>query len=146
MRKARKVIIAEDQISDFELMKVTFENLSLGLELIHVKDGQELIDHLNQETLSQVALVMLDLDMPNVDGLEVLKKLYVDEELRKVPVVVFSSVVEQEKIFECYDFGANAFVRKPMTADEYAESISAIANFWTDINVLPGFATTVEHH
>ena len=145
MRKARKVIIAEDRISDFELMRIAFEDLSLGLELIHVFDGQELIDHLGKETLSQVALVMLDLDMPNVDGIEVLKQLYVHEELKKVPVVVFSSVVMQEKIFECYDFGANAFVKKPMTAEEYAETISAIANFWTDINVLPGF-TTVDQH
>ena len=86
----------------------------MGLELIHVLDGQELIDHLNKETLSQVALVMLDLDMPNIDGLEVLKTLYVDEELKKVPVVVFSSVVNHEQIFECYDLGANAFVKKPM--------------------------------
>lgn len=145
MRKARKVVIAEDQSSDYELMKIAFDELSLGLELIHVKDGQELIDHLEKETLNQVALVMLDLDMPNVDGLEVLKKLYVDEELKKVPVVVFSSVVKQDKIFECYDFGANAFVKKPMTADEYSETIGAIAGFWTDINVLPGFNTVDQH-
>ncbi len=145
MRKARKVIIAEDRSSDYELMRIAFDDLSLGLELIHVTDGQELIDHLDSETLSQVALVMLDLDMPNIDGIEVLKKLYVDDELKKVPVVVFSSVVDQAKIFECYDFGANAFVKKPMTAEEYSETISAIAGFWTDINVLPGFNTVDQH-
>jgi len=107
--------------------------------LIHVIDGQELINHLGSETLSQVALVLLDLDMPNINGMEVLKELYLDEELKKVPVVVFSAVTDQEQILACYDQGANAYVKKPLDADEYASSISAIANFWTDINVLPGF-------
>jgi len=139
MRKARKVIIAEDRMEDYELMRTAFSELGLGLELIHVIDGQELINHLGTETLSQVALVLLDLDMPNINGMEVLKELYLDEELKKVPVVVFSAVTDQEQILACYDQGANAYVKKPMDADQYASSISAIANFWTDINVLPGF-------
>lgn len=139
MRKARKIVLAEDSKADFEIMKNAFDDLTMGLELIHVNDGQELMDFLNQETLSKVAVVMLDLDMPNLDGMEVLKTLYDDEELKKVPVVVFSAISDQPTILSCYDHGANAFVQKPNTAEEYGTTLSAIANFWADINVLPGF-------
>ena len=141
MRKARKIVLAEDSPADFQIMKSTFDELSMGLELIHVKDGKELLDYLNQETLSKIAVVMLDLDMPNINGREVLEQLYHDEELKKVPVVVFSAMTNSQTILDCYDIGANAFVRKPDTAEEMGKSLSAIANFWADINVLPGYNT-----
>jgi len=139
MRKARKIVLAEDSQADFEIMKNAFDDLTMGLELIHVRDGKELMDFLNQETLSKVAVVMLDLDMPNIDGMEVLKTLYDDEELKKVPVVVFSAISDQQTILDCYDSGANAYVQKPNTPEDYGTTLSAIANFWADINVLPGF-------
>ena len=139
MRKARKIVLAEDSQADFEIMKNAFEGLTMGLELIHVKDGKELIDFLNNETLSKVAVVMLDLDMPNIDGMQVLKTLYDDQELKKVPVVVFSALSDRQTILDCYDNGANAYVKKPNNTEEYGSTLSAIANFWADINVLPGF-------
>lgn len=139
MRKARKIVLAEDSEADFQIMKTAFDDLNMGLELIHVNDGQELMNFLNEETLSKVAVVILDLDMPNIDGMQVLKNLYVDDELKKVPVVVFSAMNSHETILDCYGIGANAFVQKPTNAEEYGTTLSAIANFWADINVLPGF-------
>lgn len=139
MRKARKIVLAEDSQADFQIMKSTFDELTMGLELTHVCDGQELMDYLNSETLSKVAVVMLDLDMPNIDGMQVLKTLYDDVELNKVPIIVFSASSDQQTILDCYDNGANAYVQKPNTAEEYGTTLSAIANFWADINVLPGF-------
>ncbi len=139
MRTTKKIILVEDNIADMELTKLAFRKLELPLEVIHVFDGYELIDLLENSNLEDVALILLDLNMPKLGGLEVLKIMDENEELCKLPVIVFSTSSNEEDVYACYEFGANAYVNKPIDINEFHKTIEAIAHFWGDVNVLPAF-------
>lgn len=139
MRTANKVILVEDNLADVELTKLAFEKLEMPLEVIHVFDGYQLIDLLKEENLEDVALILLDLNMPKLSGLEILKIMDKDEDLCKLPVIVFSTSSNESDVYECYEYGANAYVSKPIDINEFHKTIQAIADFWGDINVLPSF-------
>lgn len=139
MAKPKKIILAEDNLADIELTKIAFEETGVPLDLTHVFDGQELLNLLRSEYLGNVALVLLDLNIPKVNGLDVLKIMYNDDELKKLPVIIFTSSVQEADVLACYEYGANAYVIKPTEVGEFNETISAIANFWGEINVLPSY-------
>ena len=139
MNNLRKIILAEDNIADVELTKIAFKELDLNLDVSHVFDGQQLMDLLKTSSLNEVALVLLDLNMPKMGGLDVLKQMYEDVELRKLPVVVFTSSAHESDVHSCYEYGANAYVNKPIDINDFHKTIAAIANFWAEINVLPAF-------
>ncbi len=139
MAKPRKIILAEDNLADVELTQRAFEELTLPLEVVHVSDGQELLHLLRMESLDNIALVMLKLNIGKIGGLDVLKTMYHDEELRKLPVIVFNDSIDTDDIVASYEHGANAYVKKPVDILEFNETIRAIANFWGDINVLPSY-------
>jgi len=139
MKTAKKIILAEDNIADVELTKLAFKELDLNLDVYHVFDGQQLLDYLKQQPFDEIALILLDLNMPKMGGLDVLKLMYNDEELTKLPVVVFTSSAHESDVHACYEYGANAYVSKPIDINDFHKTIEAIANFWTEINVLPAF-------
>ena len=139
MRTANKIILVEDNVADVELTKLAFRKLDLPLEVIHVFDGHQLIDLLKDSNLEEIVLILLDLNMPKLGGLEVLKIMNDDEELCKLPVIVFSTSSDESDVFACYEYGANAYVNKPIDVNEFHKTIQAIAHFWGDINVLPSF-------
>lgn len=138
-QKVKKIILAEDNLADVELTRLAFADLSLPIELIHVNDGQELLNYLNGAELSEIALVLLDLNMPKIGGIEILKMMYDDEEYKKLPIVVLSSSLHETDIVTCYEYGANAYVNKPIDINDFNEVIASIANFWVEINLLPVF-------
>jgi two-component system response regulator len=139
MKNFKKIILAEDNIADVELTKLAFKELNLNIEVCHVLDGQLLMDRLKQQPIDDIALILLDLNMPKLGGLDVLKQMYGDEELSKLPVVVFTSSLHESDVHACYEYGANAYVSKPIDINDFHKTIAAIANFWTEINVLPAF-------
>ena len=141
-QKVKKIILAEDNLADVELTKLAFADLSLPIELVHVNDGQELLNYLDNAELSEIALVLLDLNMPKINGIEILKMMYDDLEYKKLPVVVLSSSLHENDIVTCYEYGANAYVNKPIDINDFNEVISSIANFWVEINLLPVFNTS----
>jgi len=110
----KKVILAEDNLADVELTKLAFQELDYPLEVVHVIDGQELLSYVQNvqnDTLQDIVLILLDLNMPRLGGVDVL----------------------------CYDFGANAYVCKPIDINDFNKTIRSIAQFWVDVNVLPNF-------
>lgn len=143
MKSQKKIILAEDNIADVELTKIAFEDLQLDIEVIHVFDGQQLMELFKTQALSEISLVLLDLNMPKMGGLDVLKHMYEDEVLRKLPVIVFTSSVHESDVHACYEFGANAYVNKPIDINTFHTTIAAIASFWTEVNVLPAFNSEV---
>lgn len=141
-QKVKKILLAEDNLADVELTRLAFSDLSLPIELVHVNDGQELLNYLNDAELSDIALVLLDLNMPKIGGIEILKMMYDDQEYKKLPIVVLSSSLHENDIITCYEYGANAYVNKPIDINDFNTVISSIANFWVEINLLPVFNTT----
>lgn len=137
--KNRKVILVEDNLADVELVKISVRELENPVELIHVGDGQELLNFFKTAVLSEIAVILLDLNMPRVSGIDVLKHMQLDPNLKKVPVVMFTTSNSKSDIMKCYELGAKAFVCKPLDIFEFNNSIRSIVEFWTSINMLPSF-------
>ncbi len=139
MKPEKKVILVEDNLADVELTRLAFKKLDMPLEVVHVYDGYKLMELLRKLNLEEIALIMLDLNMPSLGGLDVLKMMNNDPEYCKLPVIVFSTSCNEDDVYACYENGANAYVSKPFDINEFHKTIEAIAHFWGDINVLPTF-------
>ena len=137
--KNKKVILVEDNLADVELVKISIRELENPIELVHVGDGQELLNFLKTAVLSEIAVIMLDLNMPRVSGIDVLRYMHEDPLLKKVPVVMFTTSNSKTDILKCYELGAKAFVCKPLDIFEFNQAIRSIVEFWTGINMLPAF-------
>lgn len=139
MPNNRKVILVEDNLADVELVKLSVRELENPVDLVHVGDGQELLNFLQTATLSDIALILLDLNMPRVSGIDVLRHMQDNPSYKKVPVVMFTTSNSKSDIMKCYELGAKAFVCKPLDIFEFNNSIRSIVEFWTGINMLPSF-------
>jgi two-component system, chemotaxis family, response regulator Rcp1 len=137
--KSKKVILVEDNLADVELVRISIKELDNPVELVHVGDGQELLNFLKTAVLNEIAVILLDLNMPRVSGIDVLRFMHDDPMLKKVPVVMFTTSNSKTDILKCYELGAKAFVCKPLDIFEFNHSIRSIVEFWTGINMLPAF-------
>lgn len=135
----KKIILVEDNMADVELAKLAFQSISNDLEIEHLLDGEELMEFLGNEVPENIVLILLDLNMPRMGGIEVLKRLNKDGELKKLPIIVFTSSNHQADIKKCYDLGANAYVNKPIDFSELEKTVETIVHFWLNINVKPHF-------
>ncbi len=137
--KKKRVILVEDNLADVELVRISIRELETPVELVHVGDGQELLNFLKTAVLAEIAVIMLDLNMPRVSGIDVLRFMHEDPLLKKVPVVMFTTSNSKTDILKCYELGAKAFVCKPLDIFEFNQAIRSIVEFWTGINMLPAF-------
>ncbi|MFQ5447520.1 MAG: response regulator, partial [Saprospiraceae bacterium] len=132
-------ILVEDNPADAELVKFAFESQSVDAQLIHCPDGGELLALLPSLSLNTICYVLLDLNMPGMNGYEVLRHFFEDEYWRKLPVIVFSSSMHQADVRTCYELGANAYVRKPLDFNDFDEAIRHINAFWGQVNLRPSY-------
>ncbi|MEM6963752.1 MAG: response regulator [Bacteroidota bacterium] len=139
MKGVKQILIAEDNLADLELIKDGFQEINLHAEITIVKDGQELLNFFENSDIENLGLVLLDLNLPKVNGMDILEKFYKDDFLKKIPIVVFTSSDDYDKIIRAYELGANACIKKPEDVAEFSKIIRAITNFWLEINVLPNF-------
>jgi CheY-like chemotaxis protein len=139
-----EILLVEDNPTDAELTIRALKKKNLTNKLVWVKDGAEALDFLfttgdyaerNTEDLPK--LVLLDLRMPKVDGLEVLQKIKSDERTKKIPVVVLTSSKEDEDIVESYKLGVNSYVSKPVEFDEFTKAVSTLGLYWMLLNKPP---------
>lgn len=143
METPRHILIVEDDPNDIELTLNTLEENNLVKETVVVRDGTEALDYLFYRGLFEnrpkgnPELIMLDLKMPKLDGVQVLRQIKNDRELGLVPVVVLTSSKEERDLKECYALGVNAYVVKPVHFVEFADAIRQIGDFWILINEPP---------
>lgn len=139
-----EILLVEDNPTDAELTIRALKKKNLTNKLVWVKDGAEALDFLfatgeyaerNTEDLPK--LVLLDLRMPKVDGLEVLQKIKSDERTKKIPVVVLTSSKEDEDIVKSYKLGVNSYVSKPVEFDEFTKAVSTLGLYWILLNKPP---------
>ena len=138
------VLLVEDNPDDSEL---TIHALNEGvktLSLLHLKDGVEALNFIfakkiyeHQKVQNNLKLVLLDLKLPRLDGLEVLRKIREDERTKTLPVVILTSSREKRDISEAYKLGVNSYVVKPVGFDNYVKTISALAFYWSLVNEKP---------
>lgn len=138
------ILMADDDEEDRMLTKKAFELNRLGNELRFVEDGEDLLDYLHQRGKYEDAalaprpgLILLDLNMPRLDGREALAVIKSDPSLRRIPVVVMTTSEADQDIARSYDLGANSYVTKPVTFDSLAQVIKALDQYWFEIVALP---------
>jgi CheY-like chemotaxis protein len=144
MNDVKRILLAEDNANDAELTLEALAQHNLANEVVVVKDGEEALEYLycrgdySQRPFGNPGVLLLDLKMPKVDGLEVLKQVKSDSVLRTIPVVVLTSSREESDIVKSYDLGVNAYVVKPVDFHEFVDAVAEIGLFWGVLNVAPG--------
>lgn len=138
MTTAVEILLVEDNPQDAELAIRALKKNNLANHLLHLEDGKEALDFLFNENNDMPKLILLDLKMPRVDGLEVLKALQSDERRRLIPVVIMTSSKEERDIVESYKLGVNAYIVKPVDFDQFVQAVSQVGLFWLVLNQAPG--------
>ena len=143
MTKIKRILLAEDNENDIELTLTALQECRLKNEVEVVRDGAEALDyiyhrgnHANRDP-GLPCVVLLDLKMPRVDGLEVLRQIKSDAMLRHIPVVMLTSSREEKDLVESYDLGVNAFVVKPVDFEQFVQAIRSVGMFWAIVNEPP---------
>lgn len=137
------ILLVEDNPSDIDLTKRALKKHRIANTLIVAEDGQEALDYLfgmgahrgQEHTLP--AIVLLDLKLPKVDGLTVLREVRANERTRPLPVVVLTTSSEQEDMMSSYNLGANSYVRKPVDFVQFSDAIAKLALYWLVLNQIP---------
>lgn len=144
MNNEIEVLLVEDNMSDAEMTIRALKKNNLANKLEHVKDGAEALDFIfatgkysGRSVENTPKVILLDLKMPKVNGMEVLQKIRADERTKKIPVVVLTSSSEDPDIQECYRLGANSYVVKPVQFDKFIKAIADIGLYWLLINQSP---------
>ena len=129
------ILLVEDNPDDEALMLRALKKNNIANEIVVAHDGQEALDFLGGRPVEQLPeLVLLDLKLPRLDGLEVLKRMRADEKTKHVPVVVLTTSTEQRDIVNSYEFGANSFVQKPVDFSEFVEATRQLGTYWLLLN------------
>lgn len=143
MTPLKRILLAEDSERDVELILAALEEHNLVNEVVVARDGAEALDYLHQRGRFAAhpnglpVVVLLDLKMPKVDGLEVLRHMKNDPRLKQVPVVMITSSREEQDLVRSYELGVNAYVVKPVDFQNFTESIKQVGLFWAIINEPP---------
>ncbi|HBY51252.1 MAG TPA: two-component system response regulator [Marinilabiliales bacterium] len=143
MYKLRTILLAEDNSKDVELTIEAMAENNLGNQVVIVKDGIEAMEYLRREgkyklrNAGNPCVILLDIKMPRMDGIEVLRSIRSDDKLKKVPVVMITSSREERDLIKTYELGVNAFVVKPVSFQQFIEAIKQIGSFWAVLNELP---------
>jgi two-component system, response regulator len=140
-----EILLVEDNITDAELTIRELKKHNMANNLVHLKDGEEALDFIFasgkyagvRETQYPPKVVLLDIQMPKVNGIEVLQKIKTDPRTRSIPVVILTSSKENPDIQKCYDLGANSYIVKPVNFDGFAQAIKNLGFYWLLLNQPP---------
>ena len=143
MNELARILIVEDDPKDVDLTLTALEEYNLANEVVVTRDGEEALDYLycrgnfEMRSSENPAVLLLDLKLPKVDGLEVLQQIRSDEKLKLIPVVVLTSSREERDMVASYKLGVNAYVVKPVDFHEFVNAIKELGIFWAVINEPP---------
>ncbi len=143
MTQLKHILLAEDNAEDVELTLEALASHNLANTVVVVRDGAQALEYLYYEgdfrlrERGEPAVVLLDIKMPKVDGLEVLRRIKADPKLRTIPVVILTSSREERDLVEGYELGVNAYVVKPVDFSEFVEAVKSLGVFWALVNEPP---------
>ncbi len=143
MNNLKRILLAEDNLNDVELALAALSEYNLANEVVVVRDGEEALDYLyrrgpyESREKENPAVILLDLKMPKIDGLSVLKEVKSDEVLKTIPVVMLTSSRQESDLIESYRLGVNAFVVKPVGFQEFVNAVKHLGIFWAIVNEPP---------
>jgi CheY-like chemotaxis protein len=143
MNSLKRILLVDDSPRDTELAISALETHHLANEVVAVRDGAEALDYLYRRGAfaasahGDPAVILLDLKMPKVDGIEVLRQIKGDPALRRIPVVIMTSSREEQDLIKSYDLGVNAYVVKPVKFQSFVEAVEQLGAFWAILNEPP---------
>lgn len=142
-REIHTILLAEDSPEDAEMTLDALREAKLANPVVHVEDGVEALDYLLCRKMfsgrgkGNPAVVLLDIKMPRMDGLEVLKSMRENEQLKRVPVVILSSSREERDLVHSWSLGVNAYVVKPVDVSQFFSAVQTLGQFWAVLNEFP---------
>ena len=141
---SKVILLVEDNPDDEVLTRRALKKNNIGNEVVVARDGAEALDYLfgtgayeGRDTNVMPQVVLLDLKLPKVDGLEVLRRLRAGEHTKLLPVVVLTSSREQQDLVDSYDYGANSYIRKPVDFAQFVEAVRQLGLYWLVLNEVP---------
>ncbi len=143
MSEIKRILLVEDSEADVELTLSALEEKSLANEVVVARDGVEALDYLHRRGVhagradGHPVVVLLDLKMPRLDGLEVLRRVKGDPELKTIPIVMLTSSREESDLVESYRLGVNGYVVKPVDFDQFVAAVEKLGVFWALVNEPP---------
>src|SRR5688572_30745089 len=144
-KKHADILLVEDSLDDAEMTIRALGQVNLADNLVHFEDGQEVLDYLfgegeyvNRDISIQPKAILLDIKMPRVDGIEVLRQIKANESTKMIPVVIMTSSSEEKDMISAYSFGVNSYVVKPMDFSGFAKAVSELGLYWMLTNSIPG--------
>ena len=139
--KPKIILLVEDNPSDVELTRRALAKSRIANELVVAEDGQEALDylfatgkHTGRDMSNIPALVLLDLKLPGMDGLEVLRQIRGDPRTSRLPVVILTTSMEEQDVAQSYDLGANSYIRKPVDFTQFAQAVEHLGLYWLVLN------------
>lgn len=136
-----EIVIVEDDPNDAELIMRVLRKHNLANKVVHLKDGAEALDFLfaqggyaDRVTKSTPRVILLDLKLPKVNGIEVLRRIKSDERTKRIPVVILTSSSEERDLKDAYELGVNSYVTKPIKFDEFAKVVADLGLYWMVLN------------
>ncbi|MBW3661044.1 MAG: response regulator [Gemmatimonadetes bacterium] len=135
--KNGSILLVEDNPDDVELTLRAFRKNRIGNEVVVERDGVEALEWLFDRQHRLPQLILLDLRMPRLGGLEVLERIRAEERTRRIPVVILTSSDEERDLVQSYDLGANSFIRKPVEFDKFVDAVRQLGLYWLVLNESP---------
>jgi two-component system response regulator len=142
-RDLRTILLVEDSMADAEMAMDALREAKLANPVVHVEDGVDCLDWLHRRGQyaarpeGDPSVILLDIKMPRMDGLEVLKQLRTEEKWKRLPVVILSSSREESDLARSWDLGVNAYVLKPVDAQQFFTAVQTLGHFWAVLNQRP---------
>lgn len=139
----RKILLVDDNPNDVELTIAALRENNFANEIVVANDGVEALDYLYkrgkfaEHSDANPVVILLDIKMPRMNGLEVLKEVKKDEKLKTIPIIMLTSSKEERDLMESYKFGTNAYVEKPVDIEEFIDAIKILGQFWGLVNISP---------
>jgi two-component system response regulator len=144
MTRRATILLVEDNPDDVELTLRAFENTSVANDIVVTRNGVDALDyvfctgpHCDRDASQRPRVVLLDVKLPGIDGLEVLRRVRSDQRTRDLPVVMLTSSQEESDIRRSYDLGANSFIRKPVDFEEFLTALCQLERYWLGLNIPP---------
>jgi two-component system response regulator len=144
MNNEVEILLIEDNMNDAELTIRALKKNNLANKLVHLEDGQEALDFIfaegnysDRKIADTPKVILLDLKMPKINGIQVLQKIKSDERTKKIPVIVLTSSKEDPDIQECYRLGVNSYVVKPVQFEKFLNAVSELGLYWMILNQPP---------